>query len=283
MLWIVLSMLGCHNPAIAQEAFNFDDTGTTDFGEELNHVDLWPAKIVLDSSQNQFKLVWFETESPRHTNILLQDIAKLQHIPSFEGHIQELQIHLTDGRTFLLDKGPTTRKTAQTFAVLAKVTIDEAKPKSKRLVPKPTPERPSPVLVIGSIDGPDVLKPPSKTKIVTEVEIIEDPTLDTEFDNATLSSAVEKTTIDQTIKSNMGRFRSCFTSDTRQSTTLSGRIDVKFTIDKSGAVIETTIASSSVNSPSAEQCVMQQLKGLKFTEQPNERNESVYPFVFSQQ
>lgn len=283
MLWIVLSMLGCHNPAIAQEAFNFDDTGTADFAEELNHIDLWPAKIVLDTSQNQFKLVWFEAESPRHTNILLKDIVKLQHIPSFEGYIQELQIHLTDGRVFLLDKGPTTRKTAQTFAVLAKVSIDEAKPKSKRLVPKPIPERPSPVLVIGSLDGPDVLKPPSRTKIVTEVEVVEDPTLDTEFDNATLSSAVEKTSIDQTIKNNMGRFRSCSANGTQKSTILSGRIDVRFTIDKSGSVIETSIASSSINSPSVEQCVMQQLQGLKFSDQPNERNDSVYPFVFSQQ
>ena len=50
-------------------SFDSDDTGQAKGEAELNYVDLFSAKIVLDTSRNQFKLVWFDTDPPRHTDI----------------------------------------------------------------------------------------------------------------------------------------------------------------------------------------------------------------------
>ena len=283
MIMLILStLIGCHNTAIAQDdfdvSFDLDDTGEASGAFELNYVDLWPAKIVLDTSRNQFKLVWFDTDPPRHTDIQLQDISRLQLVPSFSGHIPELQIHLKDGRDFLLDKGASSRETAQTFAALARVPIQDENVKVKRIVPKSVPERKSPILVIGDLMGPDVLTPPSTKKIVTEIE----ETPEVSFDNSTLMSAAERSTVDITIKSNMSRFRSCYVKESRKFANLSGRVDVKFTLNPDGTVKETSIASSSLKSPLVEKCVQQQLMGLKFEARQSE-TEMVYPFVFSKQ
>ena len=282
IMLLLASLIGCHNTAIAQDdfdvSFDLDDTGEASGAFELNYVDLWPAKIVLDTSRNQFKLVWFDTDPPRHTDIQLQDISRLQLIPSFSGHIPELQIHLKDGRDFLLDKGASSRETAQTFAALARVPIQDENVKVKRIVPKSVPDRKSPILVIGDLMGPDVLIPPSTTKIVTEIE----ETTEVSFDNSTLMSAAERSTVDITIKSNMSRFRSCYVKESRKFANLSGRVDVKFTLNPDGTVKETSIASSSLKSPLVEKCVQQQLMGLKFEARQSE-TEMVYPFVFSKQ
>ena len=282
IMLILSSLIGCQNTALAQEdfdiTFDLDDTGQASGAFELNYVDLWPAKIVLDTSRNQFKLVWFDTDTPRHTDIQLQDISRLQLIPSFAGHIPELQIHLKDGRDFLLDKGASSRETAQTFAALARVPIQDDNVKIKRIVPKSVPDRTSPILVIGDLTDPDVLTPPSTKKIVTVVE----KTTEQTFDNSTLTSAAERSTIDVTIKSNMSRFRSCYVKESRKFSDLSGRIDIKFTLNPDGTVKETNIASSSLKSPLVEKCVQQQLMGLKFEPQKAE-TEVVYPFVFTKQ
>ena len=283
IILILSSLFGCQNTAVAQEdfdiSFDLDDTGQSSGESELNYVDLWPAKIVLDTSRNQFKLVWFDTDPPRHTDIQLNDISRLQLIPSFSGHIPELQIHLKDGRDFLLDKGPSSRKTAQTFAALARVPIQDDNVKIKRIVPKTATDRGAPILVIGDLTGPDVLIPPSTTKIVTVVEEVQSE--DT-FDNSTLMSAAERSTVDITVKSNMSRFRSCYVRESRKFPNLSGRIDVKFTLNTDGTVKETSIASSSLKSPLVEKCVQQQLMGLQFEPQKAE-TEMVYPFVFTKQ
>jgi TonB family protein len=280
MFWIISSLFACFTNVEAQE-FNFDDTGVEEAKYELDYVDLWPAKIVLDTSQNLFKLVWFETDTPRHTDIKLTDITQLRQVPAYEGYTQELQIHLKDGRYFLLDQGPTTRKTAQTFAVRAQTKIIDTTPQSKRIVPKPKPERSSPILVIGSINDPSALTPPSTIKVVTEKEA--DPSVDSTFDNSTLSSAAEKVSIDQTIKSNMGRFRSCYVKEGRKSPNLKGRIDIKFTVETDGTVSSAEIASSSMPSPLVEKCVVQQMQGLRFEPQKETQKDVVYPFVFTKQ
>ena len=52
----------------------------------------------------------------------------------------------------------------------------------------------------------------STTKIVTEIE----ETTEVSFDNSTLMSAAERSTVDITIKSNMSRFRSCYVKESRK-------------------------------------------------------------------
>ena len=138
-------------PSWSEPVFDLSDTGVDE--EEvykLDYVDIWPTKIVLDATANKCKLVWFETETPRHTDIPFSDIATLKLIPQYEGRPNELQLHLKDGRSFLLDMGPQVRKTAQTFTALSKVPVQDGSSKDTRIVPKPKPERAKPVLTVGA-------------------------------------------------------------------------------------------------------------------------------------
>ena len=253
------------------EDFNLDDTGVEVEELTVEHRDLWPAKIVLDTTQRTFKLVWFETDPPRHTDIDFSLVESLQIIQQYEGQPPELQIVLKDDRKFLLDFGPQIRKTAQTFSVLAKTPMVDAPAKTIRIIPKPTPDRASPVLVIGSLNGTDVLLPPSASTIG------KGPGLETPIGIV----SIDTKSVDYIIKQNMGRFRPCFVKQSEVSR-VSGRIDVKISLDHAGKVSEANIYSSSINNSLVENCVLHQVRGLSFTP-PKEGEESItYPFLFSQ-
>ena len=78
------TMLLLYTTAIAQD-FNLDDTGVEEETLTVEHTDLWPAKIVLDTTKRTFKLVWFETDPPRHTDIEFVLVSSLQLVPQYEG------------------------------------------------------------------------------------------------------------------------------------------------------------------------------------------------------
>ena len=274
---LVTPFLACGQPAVAQDAFNLDDTGEADTTGDLDYIDLWPAKIVLDPKHNQFKLVWFETDPPRHTDIYLADIERLKQIPAYEGYIPELQILLKDGRTFLLDLGASTHKTAQTFAAMAGVPIAQESPKSTRLVPKPSPKRANPTLVIGDITSPDTLLPPSTTEIRTAGA----PVKKEFYDNSKLTSLADRSSIDLTVNKNMARFLSCYRSESKNSPNLMGRVDVTTILKKDGTVKEATVSFTSLDNSNVERCLVQQMMGMQFETQGMEDVNFVYPFVFS--
>ena len=261
------TMLLLYSTATAQD-FNIDDTGIEEEEATVEHIDLWPAKIVLDTSKKTFKLVWFETDPPRHTDIDFSLVTSLQLVPQYEGRSSELQILLNDERKFLLDYGPQIRKTAQTFSVLAKTPMVEASSKSERIIPSPAPKRTSPVLVVGSMDGPDVLLPPSES------------TMESRTDMETFVKVnVNTESVDYIIKQNMGRFRPCYAKQREGNADLSGRVDVEFTLNIKGEVTAAEVKSTTLRNSLVENCVLHQLRGLAF-HAPTKEKTINYPFMF---
>ena len=267
-MYSFFTMLLLYTTATAQD-FNLDDTGVEEEAPTIEHTDLWPAKIVLDTTKKTFKLVWFETEPPRHTDIEFALISSLQLVPQYEGRAAELQILLTDERKFLLDVGPHIRKTAQTFSVLAKTPMVNASTKSERIIPKPAPKRNAPVLVIGSLEGPDVLLPPSESTME------DGPHLQTPVGNLTVNTE----SVDYIIKQNMGKFRPCYAKQRESNDALSGRVDVEFTLNTKGEVSSAEIKSTTLNNSLVETCVLHQLRGLAF-HPPSKEKTITYPFMF---
>lgn len=254
--------------AWAEPSFNLDDTGDVEDTYTLEYADLWPAKIVLDVGTKQCKLVWFETTPPRHTNVSFDAIASLKLIPQYEGQPNELQIHLTDGRSFLLDHGGQVRKTAQTFTALSKIVLEEGSNKDTRIIPKPVPSRAKPVLSVGSVDAPEALLPPSESTINTRTE-------------SATPYKVDTTSFDYIVKNNMSRFRQCYiTKDA--SELIAGTVELEVQLAKDGKVAQTSIKSTTIHNSLVETCLMHQMKGLQFSK-PKEGHEiETYPFILGQ-
>jgi hypothetical protein len=254
--------------ALADPSFNLDDTGDIEETYALEYTDLWPAKIVLDVGTKQCKLVWFETTPPRHTNVPFSTISSLKLIPAYEGHPNELQIHLSDGRSFLLDHGGHVRKTAQTFTALSKIVLAEGSSKDTRIIPKPMPSRAKPVLSVGSVDAPEALLPPSESTINTK------STVDTPY-------KVDKTSFDYIVKDNMARFRQCYiTNDADEP--VAGTIELQVELGPDGKVATTSIKSTTANNSLVETCLMHQMQGLQFSKPKKGSEIETYPFILGQ-
>ena len=267
MMSLLIPML-LSSLAWADPSFNLDDTGDLEDEYALEYTDLWPAKIVLDVGTKQCKLVWFETTPPRHTNVTFNTISSLKLIPQYEGYPNELQIHLTDGRSFLLDHGGQVRKTAQTFTALSKIVLEEGSYKDTRIIPKPIPTRSKPVLSVGSVDAPEALLPPSESTINTKSVVATTYNIDT-------------TSFDYIVKSNMARFRQCYiTNDASEP--ISGTIELQVQLQGDGNVSNVSIKSNTVHNSLVETCLMHQMKGLQFSK-PKEGSEiETYPFILGQ-
>lgn len=267
------------------EPFDLNDTGSDSVVQEeaFNPVDLWPEKIVLDASENQMLLVWFHTDPPRNTTIPFDDIQQLNLIPNHELKGEELQIELNDGRIFLLDFGPNSRHSAQTFAAVTFNKLEKADAKMDRILPNQDLQRNAPVLVLGSTSSKDALNPPSEVIRTTKVQP-ENYSLQSVGQNIKKEKATGKvsdTSVDMTIKRNMNRFRSCYIKEVSKNPTLAGRITVEFSISEQGNVNGAKILDSQLRNPVVEKCVLQHLQGIEFDPSVGGTSVITYPFIFS--
>jgi hypothetical protein len=94
--------------------------------------------------------------------------------------------------------------------------------------------------------------------------------------------AMDRALIDKVIKQNMNRLRYCYQRELSKDPTLSGKIVVKFSIDKAGGVSSAAIKSSSMNSAAVESCMTKTFMSFKFPEPKGGGVVIVsYPFMFS--
>lgn len=266
------------------EEFNLNDTGEDtieDIG--LDPIDLWPEKIVLDASENQMLLVWFHTDPPRNTTLPFKEIQQLNLVPNHEMRTEELQIELKDGRIFLLDFGLNSRHSAQTFSAVTFNKLVKASPKADRIIPKQAMQRNAPILVLGSVTADDALTPPSKVIKSTKPkeEKYEMQSIGENIKGDKAKGKVSETSVDMSIKRNMNRFRSCYIREVAKNPSLSGRVDVEFTISDEGKVNGAKIVSSELQNPVVEKCILQHLQGIQFDPSVGGTAQITYPFIFS--
>jgi hypothetical protein len=88
--------------------------------------------------------------------------------------------------------------------------------------------------------------------------------------------------IDRVMRRNLSKFRYCYQRQLQRDPSLSGKITVRFTIDKKGQVSRAAIHSSAMNDEAVESCIKKQTFRLTFDEPAGGGIVIVkYPFMFS--
>jgi hypothetical protein len=87
--------------------------------------------------------------------------------------------------------------------------------------------------------------------------------------------------IQRVVHQNFGRFRLCYETGMRDNPNLTGRVTVKFIIDRSGAVSTALDGGSDLPNQSVVQCVVRGFTNLSFPAPESGMVTVVYPLVFS--
>lgn len=76
-------------------------------------------------------------------------------------------------------------------------------------------------------------------------------------------------------------FKVCYESQLRKKPALEGKVVLKFTIGTAGSVTSASVASTTMHDPAVENCLVTEMKKVKFAVHPKTVTEVNYPFVFS--
>jgi hypothetical protein len=87
--------------------------------------------------------------------------------------------------------------------------------------------------------------------------------------------------IQRIVRLNDGRYRLCFQNGLRSNPSLTGRVTVKFMIDRRGAVAVAADGGSDIPDENVRRCVVSSFLGLSFPEPDSGNVTVVYPLVFS--
>jgi hypothetical protein len=87
--------------------------------------------------------------------------------------------------------------------------------------------------------------------------------------------------IQRIVRQNFGRFRLCYENGLRNNPALSGRVSVKFVIDRSGAVSTAQDGGSELPDPGVVSCVVRGFGNLSFPQPEGGIVTVVYPIIFN--
>jgi outer membrane biosynthesis protein TonB len=102
-----------------------------------------------------------------------------------------------------------------------------------------------------------------------------------EGDRTSVNGRLPPEAIKHVIRSNFGRFRQCYEDGLRRHPKLSGRVQVKFVIDRSGAVASSIDDGSDLPDTAAVACVVRAFGALQFPQPEGGLVTVVYPIVFN--
>ncbi|MEQ1504498.1 MAG: AgmX/PglI C-terminal domain-containing protein, partial [Myxococcota bacterium] len=100
--------------------------------------------------------------------------------------------------------------------------------------------------------------------------------------NPIILGALDRSLIDEVIKSHMAQIRYCYQRELQRDADLGGKLVVKFTIAKDGTVARAAAASSTLGSAAVDACVVGRFQRMQF---PTPKGGGIvvvsYPFLFS--
>ena len=96
----------------------------------------------------------------------------------------------------------------------------------------------------------------------------------------TVMGSMPKEIIQRIIRRSMGQYKYCYEKELVKQPSLAGKLNVKFVIDKLGAVKTATIKSSTMNNKKVEDCVSKVTRRLRFPSTSGGIVIVNYPFVF---
>jgi hypothetical protein len=97
----------------------------------------------------------------------------------------------------------------------------------------------------------------------------------------TTNGRLPKDVIQRIIRQNSGRFRACYEGGLRTNPSLEGRVEVRFVIDRQGAVSMAQDGASDLQSDSVKSCIVKSFYSLSFPSPDNGTVTVVYPMVLT--
>ncbi len=97
----------------------------------------------------------------------------------------------------------------------------------------------------------------------------------------TVSGGLPPEVIQRIVRQNFGRFRACYQRGLNSDPSLQGRVSVRFTIDKAGAVSSTADGGSTLGNAGVVTCVVRAFANLTFPQPEGGAVNVVYPILFS--
>ncbi len=98
---------------------------------------------------------------------------------------------------------------------------------------------------------------------------------------AAINGRLPPEVIQRIVRQNFGRFRMCYETGLRNNPALSGRVAVKFIIDREGGVSSVSDGGSDIADRSVASCVVRAFSGLSFPKPEGGVVTVVYPIMFS--
>lgn len=81
-----------------------------------------------------------------------------------------------------------------------------------------------------------------------------------------IMGALPKAEIDAVVKANKDRIKDCFNQGLKSDPNISGRVNIKFVIGKTGAVSQSEVKETTLNHPETEACMVDVAKSMQFPE-----------------
>lgn len=98
------------------------------------------------------------------------------------------------------------------------------------------------------------------------------------------SAGIDREAIRRVILSNTRQIQACYEKGLNKQPNLYGKVLIEWIITTNGRVASARVASSTLNSPEVESCVVSRLRTWKFPEPPPDQEAQVtYPFLFNAQ
>jgi hypothetical protein len=275
----------------AQDPFELDplfDTGGPE--EQLYDPEpLWPSKVITDAVNQNILLIWFEQQPARTISIPFSEIKEFRVIPQDEDLLEEVQLHTTTGKKFLVAIGPQAGVNTQTTCIVAGFIPIRGRQSEKHIQSSPAIPRATPLLQMGKSDDPNALIDPStlSSTLPLDVTPIEPNTTLMQMGEDPSSIAgngtLGKSDINRVIINDMNRFRACYQREFQKDPTLEGEIVIQFSIDKDGSIKGAKVKDSSLSNIIVEQCILRNFMSLRFTPPSGGMATPIinYPFIFS--
>jgi hypothetical protein len=86
--------------------------------------------------------------------------------------------------------------------------------------------------------------------------------------------------INRVVRANQAALRYCYESEVQRQHSLRGKIVIQWRVDKAGGVPSARVASSTLNDPRVEGCIVRQIRKWRFPQPDGGEVSVMYPFIF---
>lgn len=241
----------------------------------------WPDEARFDTAAAKVTLIWDRESAPEVLEF--DDVIRVERARAYESSPEELFLRVADGRRILISRGVN----APTHAVLTKaltgINLEIMPPGEGHFDTRNGAKATSPRVRIGPGDG--ILYTQARaTDLALRADRGAELRVVAEDDHAALrgegGGTLAKEQIDLVIKERMALYLRCYEKELRRDAQLSGKVVIRFVVDKDGSVKHAHLRATSLNNSVVESCVASEVLQTRFPRPSGGTVIVSYPFSF---